>query len=123
MESQRMIALALRDTDLKVDYADSGIEAVKKLKENIYDLIILDMDLPDSDGITVLHTIEASWHPSIRMASEQIPFVIYSGLDDVRLFASQLKRFILVDHLRKPASLKQIRNGILSALKVVPVRN
>ncbi|CUH63433.1 Transcriptional regulatory protein YycF [Thalassovita gelatinovora] len=36
--------------DFDVFEADSGVEAMKRIKEGIYDLLILDVGLPDTDG-------------------------------------------------------------------------
>ncbi len=42
-------------TELKclVDYAESGEQGLIKVQNNTYDLIYMDIGLPDMDGITV----------------------------------------------------------------------
>ena len=48
---------ALRDTDYEVDLAPGGREGVKLALENDYDLIYLDLRMPEMNGIAVLREI------------------------------------------------------------------
>ncbi|MCX7769837.1 MAG: response regulator [Proteobacteria bacterium] len=49
--------IELEEAGYIVDLASNGKEAVDKVKENIPDLIILDIKMPVMDGIEALHTI------------------------------------------------------------------
>jgi len=42
------------NSNFKTDEASSGVEALKKLKVNDYDLMILDIMMPEMDGFTML---------------------------------------------------------------------
>ena len=44
----------LEDEGYEVDTANSGIEALEKIKENPYDLVILDIGMPEMDGLETL---------------------------------------------------------------------
>ncbi len=46
--------LALKDTGYQVDTAETGKKGIKKERKNKYDLIYLDLKMPDMDGIEVL---------------------------------------------------------------------
>ncbi len=41
----------------KVDAAETGTQAMKKMNENSYDLIFMDLGLPDMDGLAVTQWI------------------------------------------------------------------
>lgn len=44
----------LEDEGYEVDTVNSGIEALEKVKENPYDLVILDIGMPEMDGLETL---------------------------------------------------------------------
>ncbi len=51
--------LRLRLEGYEVDEAESGEGAIARLREQDYDLLILDAELPDSDGWEVLRRVRA----------------------------------------------------------------
>ncbi len=53
-ELSRAIATILKYSNYEVDTVFNGKEAIDKVKENIYDLIILDVMMPVMDGIQAL---------------------------------------------------------------------
>ena len=48
------------EADFEVSWANSQSEAIKKIKETDFDLVILDIGLPDGDGFQVARTINKS---------------------------------------------------------------
>jgi two-component system, NarL family, sensor histidine kinase UhpB len=58
----------------KIDSIDCLSRAIEKLKENIYDLLLLDLGLPDSQGLDTVR--------QMRHAVPDIPIVIMTGLSD-----------------------------------------
>jgi DNA-binding response OmpR family regulator len=51
--------LRLRLEGYDVEEATSGVDALAALRQDGYDLLILDAELPDSDGWEVLRTVRA----------------------------------------------------------------
>ena len=49
----RMLAKGLREQAYAVDVAPSARAALELASDNIYDLIVLDLGLPDGDGLTL----------------------------------------------------------------------
>ncbi len=49
----------LKKTQVKIDTALSGKEALRKVKNNVYDLIFLDFRMPEMDGIETLEAMKA----------------------------------------------------------------
>jgi CheY-like chemotaxis protein len=47
----------LRDTEAMVDTAECGEEALRKTTEHFYDVILMDQQMPEMDGIECLHRI------------------------------------------------------------------
>ena len=50
--------------DYVIDRAESGLEALEKLEEADYDLLLLDLVLPDLDGLAVLGCLSAKDDPT-----------------------------------------------------------
>jgi DNA-binding NtrC family response regulator len=55
----------LEDQGYSVDIAGTGTEAIKKTQENHYDLMLVDIKLPDMEGIEILNKIRDTT-PKIR---------------------------------------------------------
>ncbi len=49
----------LEHDNVNISFARSGKEALKKLQENIYDVVLLDVQMPDMNGIEVLKQIKS----------------------------------------------------------------
>lgn len=71
-------ALSLRLSRLEFDVTavHRGQDALEDVKVNEYDLIVLDLGLPDMDGLSVCATLNDD--PS----TVQIPVIVVSGSDD-----------------------------------------
>ena len=55
--NQKLIKKTLEDFGLNVDLADNGLEAIEKFKQNKYDIIFMDIQMPIKDGIEALQEI------------------------------------------------------------------
>jgi len=53
-------------SDYQVDFATSGAETLDKIKENPFDLFILDYKMPKMNGIELLKHIKSS-HPNSKV--------------------------------------------------------
>ncbi len=50
--------------NIKADYSLEGLDALMKMRENEYDVVVLDLKLPGMDGVEVLGRIKKE-HPDI----------------------------------------------------------
>lgn len=66
-------AASLRANGFAVDWVDCGEDAVHSAKSYDYDAIILDLGLPDIDGISVLKAVKA--------VKPEVPFIICTARD------------------------------------------
>jgi CheY-like chemotaxis protein len=52
-EANRFLVLAyLKNTNYRVDIAENGLIALEKFKSNPYDLVLMDLEMPEMDGYT-----------------------------------------------------------------------
>jgi two-component system cell cycle response regulator CtrA len=72
LTAARGIALMLKSTGAVIDQADSGEEALELSRHYDYDIIILDLMLPDMEGYEVVRRV--------RAARNDVPILILSGL-------------------------------------------
>ncbi len=68
--NQKVARLVLKQLSYKIDVANDGVEVLQKLKENDYDVILMDVQMPNMDGY------EATREISKRFPVERRPYVI-----------------------------------------------
>jgi two-component system KDP operon response regulator KdpE len=92
-----------------VDEAHNGEEAVEKLTRFPYDLMMLDIRMPDMDGMAVLQKAQQV-RPNLQV-------IILTGHAAMESALASLKSGMVVDYLLKPASLEQVEAAIRKALR------
>jgi two-component system KDP operon response regulator KdpE len=92
-----------------VDEAHSGMEAVEKLTHIPYDLMMLDIRMPEMDGMAVLQKAQQI-RPNLQV-------IILTGHAAMESALAALKSGMVVDYLLKPASLEQVEAAIRKALR------
>ena len=66
---RQSIVAALRDGSFAVDAVPDGIQAAQRLREDAYDVMLLDIGLPFVDGWQILQEIEGRRQPSVIVIS------------------------------------------------------
>jgi len=88
--------------------ASSGEEAIKKIKENPPDVVLLDVWLTGMDGIQTLQEIKASY--------PALPVIIISGHANIEI-AVKATRMGAYDLLEKPLSIEKVLLAVDRALE------
>ncbi len=101
------LAQALEFSGLLVQTASDGEEALQKLTEADFTLVLLDLKLPGLDGLEVLRRIRQS-RPKLRV-------IIITAHGTIEYAVEALKAGA-VDFLRKPFSLNEIREIVQRVL-------
>ena len=114
-ELNQEVAMGLLETaGMSIDLAENGMVAVRKVSENEYDLVLMDMQMPVMDGITATKAIRSN----PRFQSLPIVAMTANAMDSDREMCLQAG---MVDHVAKPidpdqmfATIKKwIRCGVL----------
>jgi DNA-binding NarL/FixJ family response regulator len=80
------------------------------MKRQAVDVVVLDLHLPDTPGLTVLETIHERW--------PEVPVIILSGPTSIDNVIRALRRGKAFDFLRKPlADMQILEDTIKAALK------
>jgi len=100
------LALALEQLNLPVDTAVNGEEALQKLAEKSYALMLLDLRLPGIDGLEVLKRV--------RETRPEVKVVIITAWGSIEAAVEAMK-LGAVDFLQKPFDAADVRE-LVSAL-------
>lgn len=94
--------LTLEDTEYEVDAAESGMIALEKFQQGNFNLIFLDLRMPNMDGIEILR--------KVREIDKNVPIYIVTAFQNEYL--EELKKAqadnISFEILNKPVSRYQI---------------
>ncbi|MCD4782653.1 MAG: response regulator [Candidatus Eremiobacteraeota bacterium] len=82
---RKVINIIIRGDDIVIDEAEDGAEALKKIAKNDYDLVILDLMIPEIDGFGVLEHIRNTER------TEDLPVIIVSARSEDRDILKGLK--------------------------------
>ncbi|BAZ13822.1 multi-sensor hybrid histidine kinase [Calothrix sp. NIES-4071] len=66
--NQRMIKLMLQRMGYEPAVANNGLEALNVLRTEPYDVVLMDMQMPEMDGLTAAKHIQQEWAPVQRPA-------------------------------------------------------
>jgi CheY-like chemotaxis protein len=97
------LSQSLEVLGVETDSAEDGKEALAKLREKEFGLILLDLHMPRMDGIEVLHQVRAS--------RPDIPIIIITAYGTVKL-ATEAIKIGVIDFIQKPFVPEQIRERV-----------
>jgi adenylate cyclase len=105
-----LLSRRLRREGHRVVTADSGLSALERLTEDEFDLILLDILMPDMNGIEILSRLKAEnrWR--------HVPVIMISGLSEVAAVARCIEAGA-DDYLTKPFNPILLRARINSTLE------
>ena len=100
----------------RIDEAKNGLEAVELLKLQSFDLMLLDMEMPELDGLDVLKIIKSD------SALSYLPIIVISGAED---FAKTVECIQIgaEDYLPKPFDPVLLKARVYSSLEKKRLRD
>lgn len=109
--SRAFIENTLTPVNISVDTAENGFEGLKKISAGGYDLILVDIVMPEMDGFEFLQEFR-----SIK-TKEFIPVIFMTGLDDLN---SKIKGLNIGadDYLIKPLNENELVARVISLLRL-----
>lgn len=96
-------SLAIRAEGHDPDTADSGRVALLKLREDVYDLVFLDLRLGDEDGLETLK--------EIHQVSPGLPVIVFTAYASVETAVSAMHAGAF-DYLPKPFTPEHLRHAV-----------
>jgi len=92
-----------------VDYISDGSEAIEKIKKENYQLVILDLQLPEKDGFEVLE--------EIKKINENLPVIILTGFGTTENIVKAIKMGA-VDFIEKPFDIQNLIEKVRKYIKI-----
>jgi CheY-like chemotaxis protein len=86
----------------QVTQAEGGQEALALLRSEPFHLVLLDLEMPDVDGLEVLRQMKA------ESGLRGIPVIVVSGMEDTDSFERCLAMGA-VDYITKPFDMAQLK--------------
>lgn len=113
-ENQILIQHYFGKLPFKIDIALNGEEAIDKVKNQAYDLILMDMQMPIMDGLTATRYIRL-WEQENKMKPTPIiALTAYALVQDAERFINCGCNL----HVTKPIKRKELLHAIISSLKI-----
>lgn len=105
---RELVATALRFTGFGVETASSGAKALAAIRNGAFDLVVLDVNLPDLDGFSVCRKLRANGDatPVIFLTARDDPDDLRTGFTDGG-----------DDYVTKPFSLEELMLRIDAVLR------
>ena len=100
------LAERMQNRGMDVSSTTSAVEALKMAEEESYDAIILDLKMPEMDGIEVLAALKER-HPELQVILLTGHATVQKGIEAMKLGA--------MDFLEKPFDIKVLREKIKKA--------
>ncbi len=90
----------LRFLNYDVETADNGVEGVEKVKNNNFDIVITDLNMPVMDGMATLR--------QIKKDKPEVEVIVVTGFATIENAISAMKNGAF-DYITKPVSLEHVR--------------
>jgi CheY-like chemotaxis protein len=113
-DSRLLIKIFLKSSKLDLEIAENGIDGLKKFKEKDYDIILMDVQMPEMDGLSCTKKIREfeSEHPQKRK-TYILAMTAYAFNEDIR----KTKEAGCNDHISKPINKGKLIKSIKNYLK------
>jgi diguanylate cyclase (GGDEF)-like protein len=111
LDVHRLLKVGLKNEELEFISAHDGLEGVALAQQRQPNLIILDLDMPQLDGLTVLRRLKEI------PQTQHVPVIVLSGEHGPQ---DKVTAFDLgaVDYVTKPFELTELRVRVRSALRM-----
>jgi CheY-like chemotaxis protein len=100
--NRKVASLMLKKLGYQADIATNGVEAIEALEQKPYDIVLMDIQMPEMDGIEATKIIKERWHDSPKIIA-------------VTAFANCRKSCFEVgvdDFLSKPLRINDLRDSL-----------
>jgi len=101
-ENIQVVANVLRDEGYNLSYAKDGKTALERVEKTDFDLILLDVMMPDMDGFEVCDKLKAN------PKTNEIPIIFLTGKADTQSIVEGFKRGG-VDYITKPFNAEELK--------------
>jgi len=109
--NQKVSLSMLRRLGYNADVATTGIEAVEALGCQQYDVVFMDIQMPEMDGVT------ATQHIRTRYSDEQQPHIIAMTANAMQGDRESYLAAGMNDYISKPVRLQELQAGLMALIQ------
>lgn len=111
--NQKVALLTLKQLGYQADVANNGLEVIEALERQSYDLVLMDVQMPEMDGLTATKEVCQRWSP------EERPYIIAMTAN-----AMQGDREVCLDagmdgYITKPVRLNELKDVLIRCQPVL----
>ncbi len=114
--NQKLALHLLKRLGYRADVAANGLEALEALRRQPYDLVLMDMQMPEMDGLEATHHIHEEWDAHER------PYVIAMTANAMQGDRELFLEGGMDDYVSKPIRVEQLINALRKAWGVLEER-
>lgn len=107
--NQLLLKIILEDFGFEFDIAENGIIAIEKLKSKSFDIVLMDLQMPEMNGYEATEVIR-------KKLNSNIPIIAFSA-DVTESDIAQCKSVGMNEHLAKPIDEKLLYTKIIELVK------
>jgi CheY-like chemotaxis protein len=111
---QRMYGLAFPRREYELVTAGDGREALQRLEERIFDVVLLDLRMPGMNGVEFLREVRGRSH------LVRLPIVLTTSEPEGSELLEQAKRFGVTGVVKKPWDPRQLREVVEALIRQLP---
>jgi CheY-like chemotaxis protein len=106
--NQRLASLIVKKFGYSVDIANNGLEAIQSVQEHIYDIVLMDVQMPEMDGLTATKWIRQN----LKYQPHIVALTASSSLSDrTTCFSAGMN-----DYIMKPIDFQEIKRVIFQVV-------
>ena len=105
--SCRLFAKVLGGEGYQVDWMQTGEEALAQLRQEIYDLLVVDVRMPGMTGLEVARTVHREY--------PRLPVVVMTAFGSMETAIEAIREWAF-DYISKPMNLEELKNVVSRAL-------
>jgi CheY-like chemotaxis protein len=106
--NRKVASLMLKKLGYQADIATNGVEAIEALEQKPYDIVLMDIQMPEMDGIEATKIIRERWHNSPKI----IAVTAFANYRELCFEAGA------DDFIPKPLNMRDLRESIESNMHV-----
>ncbi|MBK1986579.1 PAS domain S-box protein [Sphaerospermopsis aphanizomenoides BCCUSP55] len=105
--NQKVVLLTLKKLGYNADVANNGLEVLKILENKFYDIILMDMQMPEMDGLTATKIIRQSAKPQ--------PYIIALTANALEVDRQMCLDVGMNDYISKPIVITEFQEALKNA--------
>jgi CheY-like chemotaxis protein len=98
----KVISLMLKNLGHQADVAANGIEAIELLEQKSYDIVLMDIQMPEMNGLEATKIIRQRWHKGPTI-------IVVTALENCREACIEMGAD---DFLTKPLRIEELKDSI-----------